>query len=125
MASKIAAAVVCGLVAGLLGRYVLIALLGAFGDIWADQDSLELLADVAPFAVGPFAAIICLIAPEGMGAWVRGCLFVTVLSGVVALTTLQCIGMGYLFGEIFDDPYARDAALAACPAEMTATLGLL
>ncbi|MEM7188401.1 MAG: hypothetical protein AAF439_02205 [Pseudomonadota bacterium] len=122
---KLFAAVVCGLTAGFLGRYVLIALIGAFADLLGDQEALQASADLAPFAVGILVGAICMIAPNGIGAWFRGSLLVTAIGFLVSFTALQCLGLGYFFGEILNDPFARRAALSTCQPELTAMVALM
>ena len=125
MGPRILPAIVCGAAAGLLGRYMLIATLGAYGDLLGDGFNVDLAAGFAPLAVGALVAVICVIAPNGIGAWFRGCLMVTAIAGMVAMTALQCIGFGYVFGEIFDDPMVRDEVMAGCPEELSPALGFM
>ena len=122
---RLAAGIVCGAAAALPGRYMLIATVGAYADILGEGAGLALAADLAPVAVGILVLVVCLVAPTAVGAWLRGCLMVCGISVLLAMTVLQCVGIGWIFGELFDDPMVREAALSGCPVELTPMVGTL
>ena len=125
MIGKVAAGVVCGAAAAVPGRYMLELFLGGLAPLMGGKDQLDLSILVAPYAVAALVFVICLTAPNTIGAWLRGCLMTAVICLMTALQGVQCFGMDYLFGEVFSDPIARDAAMVACPRSLTPLLSTI
>ena len=120
MLPKLIAGIVCGAAAALPGKYMMTVMLQSLMvAMMQSPDDLDMAVAATPFAVAALTVFICVIAPNALGAWFRGCLLVTVVAAGFALQSLQCFGIEWLFDRMFDDPHVRQAASAGCPEGIT------
>ncbi len=122
MIGKVIAGVVCGAAAALPGKYMLASIAASLIIFLGDSSQLELAITVVPFFVFALGVFIGVIAPNALGAWLRGCLLVVVVSTVLALQSLQCFGIEYFFERMFDDAAVVRDATIACPKDVTPTM---
>ena len=111
---KIIAGVVCGAAGAWPAKIVLTSFILAVDQFITDREQLELGLAIAPFLVAGMVVILCAIAPTVLGAWFRGCIFVTVMSVIAAFQVGQCYGIGWIVDQAGGGRDIRDAALAGC-----------
>ena len=125
LAPKLIAGVVCGAAAALPGRYLLLTMFVPMLSALGGESDVDAAVVVAPAAVAALVVLIAVIAPTVAGAWVRGCLLVTVVSAVLAVQALQCFGIAWLMEEMVRDRTVREAAMAGCAGDLTPGIAML
>ncbi len=125
MAGKLIAGIVCGGAGAMPAKHMLSTLVASLQVLISDKDQLELGLMISPFLMAGLVILLCWLAPTVLGAWFRGCLFVTVISIIAAFQVVQCFGIEWIVGETFNDPSVRDAAMASCNNDLTPSIALI